>query len=665
MYMNKGILKLIISAYLPLLVSVPLMHSQDTALSNKVASYEMDVELDVNAKKLKGRTTLIWKNISDQEIDELYFHLYYNAFKNSRSTFFSERGVPEFLTRDIDETCAWAWSNISSFKDKNGHELLDSMQYVQTDDDNIHDETVLRIDLKEAVKPGSSHRFQFEWQTKIPKTMPRTGYNKDFYFFAQWFPKIGVLEPAGMRFAEETQWNCHQYHSNGEYYSDFGDYEVRMTVPSDYMVASSGDLTNKEMKGDMTTWQFNVSDVIDFSWSCSPHFVMEERKYKDVAIRFYSYPYKNHLADRYFNTIMYALEYMEEHFGPYPYPTLSIIDPPVYGMFTGGMEYPTLITSLSFCFFPEGIKTPETLVVHEFIHQYFMQMVASHEVEEAWMDEGITSYYESRILDSYMGENCSTIDFMGFKTGNKQFNRVEFFGMDNPRIASNAIKSWEYTDGGYGEIAYNKAALWLQTLEGLLGTEIMDTIMKVYFETWKFRHPCRNDFIEIVNRIVRSEMSDTFPDGMDWFFDQVLYGTAMCDYSIGSIQNELIETRRGIFKELDDCETDPEATVKYNSRVLINNLEDMYLPVQIVLYLENGEEKVYYWDGQAQSHTIEIELDHRVIAAEVDPDRLIDIDRNFVNNSLRIEKDSKSINDIATRVQVRIQSFFELIASLL
>jgi hypothetical protein len=492
--------------------------------------------------------------------------------------------------------------------------------------------------------------------------MPRTGYNKDFYFFAQWFPKVGVYEPKGMRYAQENQWNCHQYHSSGEYYSDFGNYEVNITVPEDFVVAASGELAGQSKQGNLKTWHFKAFDVIDYTWTCSPHFVVNEDRYKNTVIKYYSYAYKDHLKSRYFNTIKYCMEYLDKHIAEYPYSTLSIIDPPIHGMFTGGMEYPTLITSLSFCFFPEGIKTPETLVVHEFIHQYFMQMVATHEVEEAWMDEGITSYYESRILDSFMGNQTSTIDFCGFKVGNKEFNRVEFFGTGNPKIASNAIKSWEYTNGGYGEIAYNKVALWLQTLEGLIGLETMDLVMKTYFERWKFRHPARQDFIDVVNDVVREQLPGRFPDGMDWYFDQVLYGTDVCDYSVASIKNDVIEGERGFFDDLSQCESVENVNSNFKSKVIFYRLGGIQLPVEIKLNFENGQTKHYEWDGLDRSFDIIVETDSKVVSAHLDPDRKIYMDKNFINNSLSVEAQSSALNTIWTNVFIKVQHLIECIS---
>jgi len=632
--------------------------------SEEVASYDMEITLDTTNKKIAGHTVLSWTNTSSVPVHELYFHMYYNAFRNSKSTFFKERGVPAFLTTDIDEICGWGWTHIYSFEDNRGTILTDSMYYVQTDDNNSDDRTVLLVRLARPVLPGETQDFTFDWEARIPKTMPRTGYNKSFYFMAQWFPKLGVLEPAGMRFADKAQWNCHQYHSNGEYYADFGNYNVSITVPSDYTVAASGVLRETEEKGGMNTWHFHAHDVIDFTWTCSPHYVVSETAYKNTTIRYYSYPYKVHLKERYFSTIKYAMSFLESHLAPYPYETLSIIDPPIHGMFTGGMEYPTLISTLSFCFFPEGFRTPETLVVHEFIHQYFMQMVATHEVEEPWMDEGVTSYYESRILDGMLGADRSTIDFLGFRTGNKTFNRVEYLGMDHPSIASNAIKSWEYKHGGYGEIAYNKAALWLQTLEGLIGTELMDDIMRRYFELYSFRHPCRYDFIEVVDSMVINRQGDRFPDGMQWFFDQVLYGTGMCDYAVADIRNTEVQASRGFLNSLDECEVaTPEGdTIRFKSVVELHRLGTVQLPQEILIRFENGEERTFQWDGLARAHSIELETAYKVVLAEIDPERKIYMDSNFINNVRQVEPQTAALNRISTQLFVRLQSLLEFVS---
>jgi hypothetical protein len=643
-------------------ISFKLSPAQGQVLSPRIANYDIEVRLDTAAKMLYADQILVWKNTSKDTIRDLYFHLYYNAFKNSESTFFRERGVPDFLTNDIDKECGWGWSQVISIKDRAGTELIAEAGFVAPDDGNTMDQSVLRVPLKQAILPDSSAVFQMEWEARIPRTMPRTGYNKDFYFFAQWFPKVGVYESAGQRYAKAGQWNCHQYHSSGEYFADFGVYNVSITVPGGFEVAASGALMGQTKKGKEMTWHFVAEDVIDFSWTGSPQFDRIEDSFGDTRIQLYIYPYKAHFAERYLSTIKHCMAYLSERFEPYPYPTLSIIDPPIYGMYTGGMEYPTLITSLSFCFFPKGIRTPETLVVHEYIHQYFMQMVATHEVEDPWMDEGITSYYESRILNDLFGKNASTIDVWGFRAGNAEYNRIEFFGSKNIKIAPNTIKSWEFKHGGYGYISYNKTALWLKTLEGIIGTELMDSIMLRYFKRWQFRHPCRTDFTDVVNEVIVETLPDRFPEGMDWFFDQVLYGTEACDYAVASIENNIVNSDRGFYNNSEDCEVHESVDGVYNSKAIFYRLEEMQLPVQCRVTLEDGSVIEKIWDGQARSFEIQSNGTHRIVSAEIDPDRKIYIDKNFLNNSRTINNQSTLMCTLSMRLLTSFQHFLETLA---
>ncbi|MDG2419254.1 MAG: hypothetical protein P8M17_09700, partial [Saprospiraceae bacterium] len=196
--------------------------SKKAPLSAQIANYDIRVKLDINQKKLIAHTKLVWKNPSADTVSDLQFHLYYNAFKNSETTFFSEKGLPSLFKTSLKDDCNWSWVEIQNMTDKYGNNLASNMHYIQPDDDNKSDQTVLRVPLPKPVLPNESIEIEFDWIGKIPKTMIRTGHNMDFYFMAQWYPKVGVYEPAGMRYAEKGGWNCHQYHSSGEYYGEFG-----------------------------------------------------------------------------------------------------------------------------------------------------------------------------------------------------------------------------------------------------------------------------------------------------------------------------------------------------------------------------------------------------------------------------------------------------------
>ncbi len=638
-----------------------------SGLSPKIASYDINLVLDVDQKKVFADQKLIWRNPSDKEVSDLQFHIYYNAFKNSESTFMKDRGVFDgLLSEALEEGTGWARTDILEMFDEAGNDLTENMTYIQPDDDNEKDQTVLRVKLENPVQAGAIDTFQLKWVSKIPKTMPRTGYNKEYYFMVQWFPKVGVYELAGSRYAEEDQWNCHQYHSSGEYYSDFGDYKVSMDVPADYIVGASGVLKDKQEKGARTIWTYEVEDVIDFAWTTSPHYSVMKDKWEDVEIKLLTYPNHEHCAPRFFQSMKNVLAYMDEHVGAYPYPTITIVDPPIHGLFTGGMEYPTLISSLSFCFFPKGVRTPEILVTHEFIHQYFMQMIATHEVEEPWMDEGFTTYFESRVMNKYYGEYNSTIDFAGIQIGNAEFNRIEFLSSDNPKIAAGNTKSWEYKHGGYGTIAYNKTAMWLKTLEGIVGIEAMDDIMKSYFEKWKFQHPCGEDFTAVVDDVVRKRHGDKFGENMDWFFDQVLYGTVECDYAVKSISNSKQAQPAGFLDGETVVALDVEKLKPGQaSKVILHRLGEMILPIEVLVNFENGTAKMEYWDGKARSKEFVYEGEQKIISAIIDPEKKIDMDTNYLNNSMALEPQATGIRKYFVNFLLAAQEALQSITALI
>lgn len=611
------------------------------ALSSRVANYKIDVQFNDVDKTLKGKQVINWRNDSNDTISTLQFHLYYNAFKNNQSTFYQGTNRSNLLKSIENDGCHWSYSEITSAIIE-GEELIKNLHYIQPDDGNVHDQSVVELTLNREVAPGESIGINFLWKAKIPKIKVRTGYNKEFYFFAQWFPKIGRYEPGNICNDNVGQWKCHQYHASGEYYADFGNYNVSITTPSDYILGASGQLIEKIKVGELITWKYQLNDVIDFAWAASPHFSEQKTEWNHVDLNLMTYPGHEHCAERYFGAVMNALEYMTKYLGPYPYETLTIIDPPIHGIFTGGMEYPTLITSVSFCFFPEGIRTTETLTVHEFIHQYFMQMVATNEQESPWMDEGITTYYEGRIMDHYYGSQSSTIDWLGITAGNAEFNRWELMKSDNPKIGANTFKSRDFKHGGYGVISYNKTAVWLKTLEGIVGINTMDRIMKTYFDQWKFDHPCAGDFENVVNEVIGQDKDSIFDGDMTWFFDQVIRGTNECDYAVASISNDNMEPPEGYISSLENCEN-PEfdsSNKVYRSVVVLHRLGEIKIPVEVSVYFNDGSMVVENWDGKSRSKSFEYLGDKKIIRAIIDEERKIYLDNNFINNSLSVHVDN-------------------------
>ncbi len=267
---------------------------------------------------------------------------------------------------------------------KDGENLTGKIKFIQPDNDNKKDQTVVRVPLSDSILPGETITIDIKFKSKLPKIFARTGFAENYFFAGQWFPKIGVYEHAGMRHAKKGGWNCHQFHANSEFYADYGVYNVNITVPKDYVVGAVGQLLDEKIQGTEKTFRFKADDVIDFSWTASQRFIEYKDKWGDVDIRLLIQPEHKDLAERHFESAKIALDYFTAHLGPYPYPNLTIIDPPLSGAGSGGMEYPTLITAGSVAWLPNGIRAIEMVTIHEFGHQYFMGILATNEFEEAW-----------------------------------------------------------------------------------------------------------------------------------------------------------------------------------------------------------------------------------------------------------------------------------------
>jgi len=646
--------------FLLLIIISNSSYSQQTIfpqpLSDRIANYDMNVKLDPVMKTVSGEETLFWKNTSNDKINNLEFHLYLNAFKNTNSTFIKESGGQ--LRGDKFNTQSklnWGWENILSMKVKDGEDLTNKIKFIHPDDDNADDQTVISVPLEKPVLPGKEITLNIKFISKLPKVFARSGFSDNFFMVGQWFPKIGVYEKAGERYAVKGQWNCHQYHANSEFYADFGVYNVHITVPENFVVGAVGILQSEKENNDSTkTLFYHAEDVIDFAWTASPLFKVVNAEWRHVKIRVLLQPQHLEQADRHINSVSDALEYFTKYLGDYPYPNLTIVDPPFRAFGAAGMEYPTLFTAGCLWGIPRGVNFTENVVIHEFGHNYFMGMLATNEFEEAWMDEGFNTYYETRIMDHYYGKNKSFFNLFGFHFGDFEQQRETYAGMSDPNIYPAYQNSWDFKDGGYGSITYSKTATWMKTLQGLVGDEVMNEIMKTYFERWKFKHPCGSDFINIVNEVVKKRLGNKFGDNMDWFFDEVLYGTDVCDYKLAYIIVSKIQTVSGAY-DSSGVELFYKSNKKnenkdlYRSKVVIERLGGVIMPEEILVHFNSGKEVLEQWDGKDRVHNLIYERPDKAVWAKIDPYNKIPLDVNLINNSYTVKPEKTAINKYAAK----------------
>ena len=611
------------------LLSFSKTTAQTKPLSNRIANYDISVKLDPIKHSLDGKETLVWTNTSTDYLSELQFHLYLNAFKNKNSTFIKESGGQ--LRGDMmnkKNLGNFGWIDIISMKVRNGEYLTSKIKFIQPDDQNDKDQTVVSVSLSHPLAPNESITLDINFKAQLPKVFARTGYVGDFYLVGQWFPKIGVYETAGMRYTKLGAWNCHQFHADSEFYADFGTYRVDMTVPKNFVLAASGIFQNEKTNEDDTkTISYRADDVHDFAWTISPQFEVSERQWKHIKIKAVMQPEHSGSTERYFQSAIAALEYFQKYLGKYPYSVLTLVDPPLEASGSSGMEYPTFITcGETFWGLPSGIRSAEVVTIHEFGHQYFQGMLASNEFEESFLDEGFNQYYEGRIMDATYGKG-SMINLFGFKLNDSESPRIAYVSMKNMKISEIFRKSWEYPKGTYGTLTYMKTATMLQTLENLIGTQTMDKVMQTYFIRWRFKHPAVKDFVAIVNEIAPKLTNFKYGKNFDWYFEQTLYKSPDCDYEVSEISQN-------------------QCTIK--------RLGDMIIPNEILFKFTDGKEELISWNSEDYSKVLK--FDKPISSVTIDPKTKILFDLNFNNNSRTLEQSSLLFVKYAMKIMFWVQN---------
>ncbi len=631
------------------------------ALSPRPANYAINLTLDDHSHTIDATQTIRFTNQSPEPIRELRLYMYLNAFKNTESSFLKGANNifgQSFTNRTQDE---WGWINLEKIGRAGGADLSGKMRYIQLDDGNTADQSVLEVGLDQPILPGQTAVFNLTWRAKMPKTIARAGYSKDFYLCCHWFPQLGVFE---QNKAGKWDWNCHQFFRSTEFYADFGVYDVQITAADQFVMGASGCLVSAQNNGNGTiTRKYHVEDVIDFAWSVYPRFTVQEDRWKDVQIRLLIAPEHANLGPRYRHALKFALEYLDQHVGKYPYPSITVVDPPLHGLRSGLMEYPTLVTVGTFYGMPSNVRLTESLVVHEFVHQYFMAMVASNEKEEAWLDEGFVTYFEDRIIDAAYGEKYSVIDVFGFHFDNRELTRLEYTAMANPREGIVARPGWYFSDTNFKALIYSKTATTLRTVQALVGTEKMDQIIKAYFEKWKFRHPKGADFMAVLHDELLTGPDTLFGKQVYGLFEKSIYDAVVLDYAVTQITNQAPILPQGVF------DNDTVAQRPNNSQTILSKIElqrkgDWVFPVEVLVTFADGTTQWLYWSGEAGVHVFEIVGTTNVVSAQIDPYQKIGLDIDLNNNSLTLQPDPSVAWKYAAKTIFWIQNLLQTLSFL-
>jgi hypothetical protein len=646
---------------LAMLASGPVCAQRGAAVSPRNASYSIDVRLDAEQRTLHGRQLVRWRNIADRATSELWFHLYWNAWRNDASSWMREArlGWPDAALRQR-ESGDWGWIEVEQAvlrgvgPEATGAEalyvdLLPWARFEAPDDGNREDRTVFVLRLPRVVRPGESVEVELHFRAQIPRTVARTGFRGEHYMIAHWFPQLGVLEADG--------WNCHQFHAATEFFADYGVYDVRITVPRGYLVGATGQEIGRSPREQETTHAYRAADVHGFAWTASPDFLEREERFDEpglppVELRLLVQPEHQGQAERYFEATKVALRSLGRWYGPYPYGQLTLVDP-AWGSRTGGMEYPTLFTGGTRKFAPQGGGMPEGVTIHETAHQFWYGLVGNNEFEAAWLDEGLVTYSTMRALEQAYPPRVLVRRYLPLPGGSSRdpgafalrFPEIEldrWSGLmrgyrSKPVTSAPTEATYLHFPAAARAVSYGKTSLWLLTLERYLGWETLQRILSTFFERYRFDHPTPDDFLAVVDEVADVDLG--------WFFDQVLGDDVTFDYGVASATSRPVSAEGWVERDgelvYQGPPEDPDAAALHRSEVVVRRYGGGWFPVDVLLVFEDGHQIRRRWDGRARWWRFEVEHPARLAYAEIDPDDLLMLDVRRINNSRQREPQAR------------------------
>jgi hypothetical protein len=667
----------------------------EPTLSDRVVRYDIDATLDPKTHTIDARQKLIWRNRSDRTVKSVFLHLYLNAFESPGSTFYSEQRQHALAFRSSVEMTEGEWGHIELKKVEQNGKVV-PWSFVHPDGGPDTDHTVVRFVLPEPVAPGASTSLDIDFVDQLPRVVARTGWFGGFHMVGQWFPKIGVLELAGERGATSPRWNVHEFHTHSEFYADWGEYDVRITAPKGFQIASAGEEQGPPVeRGDRITRRFVQGDIHDFAWMAADSFAPPLEAAYDgagsprVEVKlFYPSEYKAS-AEPAMKATLDSIKWFSDTLGPYPYRTSTCIIPPFNAEEAGGMEYQTLFTSDGFATvepatFAAGVL--DFVTIHEFGHGYFYGLLASNEFEEPMLDEGLNEYWDLRMMRA-RGEDIHFttpllkrlgVDptFGGFEF---QRARVPFTPRPPDPIGQN---SWDrLSSQSYGTV-YSRTALVMHDLEERLGHAAMERAFRNYYTKWRFRHPSIADLREAlaegtgdgrtVEQVFRqnvygSEAIDDHVDSLTCEEDLPLPGSTFengqwVERTVEAVQRQIDEKRLEWKKGHADAKPG-EGPYPYRTTVAVLR-DGARQPETLVVRFEDGSTETASWDDDQLWHRFTFVKAAKATSAEIDPGRRVFLDSNKLNDGRTLEIDRAASRRWTADLWAIVEALFALVQTL-
>ncbi|MDQ7916497.1 M1 family metallopeptidase [Mesonia sp. MT50] len=568
--------------------------------------YKMEVDVNVKEYTYTGTQELTYTNNSPDTINQVFYHLFFNAFQPG-----SEMDVRSRTIQDPDDRVG---DRISKLSDKEiGFLKIDQLKQDNKKLDYKVVGTVLQVRLAKPLLPGKKTTFKMKFNGQVPVQVRRSGRNSEedvALSMSQWYPKLAEYDFEG--------WHADPYIGR-EFHGVWGDFDVKISIDKDYILGGTGYLqnpqeigygyekegTNVKRRGKKLTWHFVAPQVHDFTWGADPEFVHDKRVAKDGTVLHFlykdnpSYEEENNFTENWKNLQSKTedlLMFFNEHIGPYPYDQYSVIQGG-----DGGMEYAmsTLIT---------GNRKFGSLVgvtAHEMAHAWFQGVLATNESKHEWMDEGFTTYISTLAENEVLSEGKEN-PLSGAYRG---YTYLANSGSEQPQ-STHADRY--HLNQAYGLTAYSKGAIFLSQLGYIIGEENLATTLHTYFNDWKYKHPTPNDFKRVAEKVSGAQL--------DWYLTDWTQTTNTIDYGIKDVTEDAGKTKV-VLERIGLMPMPLDVSVTYTD----GSTKEYYIPLRMMYFNKPGAQNIQKdWAWAIPTYDLMIDGAKSTIKKiEIDPSQMM------------------------------------------
>ncbi len=462
--------------------------------------------------------------------------------------------------------------------------------------------------------------------TTVPEMGDRLSYSNDEYLLDGWFPSPAILRKDGL-------WYNPRYGMMAELVGNYYQYEVSFTAPSEYVIAASSIADTVETLDDtLSVHHYRIGPVHDFALALSPRYEMMEFNVGETRVRTYLRDFEYPLFQKIEKSVGLAFDYMQERCGSYPYDCLSFACADIG--FTGGIEFPGMIVLSS----PRGAalfsKMYDQIIIHETVHEWYYGMVGSDQIVTPWLDEGVTEFFTSRIIDKNYDD---VLNSWGFVVRGDDQHRMAIRSVAHEYRLSDPTYGFA-TEGDYFGVIYSRGDLILQTVDNLLGEKKSREFWKDYFTTYRFHRPTSDDFINTLAKYADDDLVAL----TSYFLNTPGY----VDWRVSALNNEIVDE--------DSVDVSFTLTRKGN----------FDYPVEYCLYLVNGDSIRNTWRSEYSREKVRLSTKMPVEMAVIDPDQKFAIDANLLNNSDLYNQDNRPGMRLGSGVLFLVESLLSYLGGI-